>query len=467
MAAPTLPPGPRAPSLVQAVRFGLDPYGFLERCQAEYGPTFTLRLPGDPPRVTTSEPALVRQVLGLAAEDIRSDRQGVLLNLGRHSVLFADGERHRRQRLALNPVLHGDALASYGKRMSELAARAVASWQPGRKLSIHRELQRLTLDVFLECVLGAFSDAQRTALHQAVSDWLNATLSAPVYALSLLVTGNRVRRILDQTAAADLAGIAPPTLGHLALRDIARTKADLVRALRDDVRACRSRGATDRTDVLARLSSVRYEDGEPMSEEDVIDQLVTLLAAGLETISGTLAWTIHHLVQHPEVEARARGEVRAALEKDPRAIERDAPLPYLDACIREAMRMTPAAPALSRQLARPLRFGSWQLPAETYLFPAVYLVHRRAELWPRPDVFDPERFLGVTPAAADFLPWGGGRRRCIGAAFSAHEMRVVLAHVLAGPALRAVEPAKTKATIRGITIVPSSGVPVVVGRRPG
>lgn len=458
-----LPPGPSAPSLVQAFRFGLDPYGFFERCRDDFGPTFTLRLPGDPPRVVTSEPELVRQVLGLGADEFRSDRQGILLNVGKHSVLFSDGEKHRRQRLALQPILHGDALGSYARRMSEIAASAIRGLQRGSTITIHRELQAITLQVFLDCVLGAFTDQQREELKRAVTRWLDATLSTPVYAFSLLATGNRVRSMLDRGAALDLAGVRPKTVGDFLLRPIARTKAALVRMLQKDVRECRARGAEGRTDVLARLAGVRYEGGEPMTEEDVIDQLVTLLAAGIETITGTVSWALHHVLARPRIRDRARDEVRAALAADPGALGADGQLPYVDACIRETMRFTPAAPALSRQLARPMQLGPWSLAAGTYLFPSVYLVQRRPELWPRPTEFDPERFLGVTPAAADFLPWGGGRRRCIGAAFSALEMRIVLAHALAGPPLRLVEPEKTKAIIRGITIVPSTGVPAIVG----
>ncbi len=457
-----LPPGPRAPSVVQAAQFGSDPYGFFERCAARYGPTFTMRLPGDPPRVVTSEPELVKRALGLTADELRSDRQGIHINLGRQSVLFADGERHRRQRLAIHPVLHGEALASYAARLGSIAEAAVARWPRGGRLLLLPELQKLTAEAFVATVFGAFDGDKRAELLGLVTRWLDATLSPPVYALSLLVTGNRVRQMLDAAVAADLAGALPPTLGHWVLRQVARTKADLVRALVDDVRACRARGPGDRTDVLARLVAARYEDGAPLSEDDVIDQLVTLFAGGLETTAGTLAWCLHHLLQSPAALERARAEALRGPEGDGGELDEGRELPFIDACIREGMRLSPVAPAISRQLAKPLALGPWSLPAGTYLWPAVYLIHRQPSVWARPASFEPERFLGAPPAAAEYLPWGGGRRRCIGAAFSALEMRIVLAHVLRGRRFRLVDPEKTRGRIRGITIVPASGVPADV-----
>jgi cytochrome P450 len=464
MPSTALPPGPRSPSPVQAARFGSDPYGFLERCERAYGHTFTLRLPGDPPRVLMTDTEMVKQVLALGAEDIRSDTQGVLINIGQGSVLFQDGERHRRQRFAMHPVLHGEALASYAPRMAALTRSAIDAWPAGTQMPIHQALQRLAMDIFLDCLFGAVDAARRRALGDAVLRWLDATLAPHVYAASLLLTGNGLRRMLDRATANELAGARSRSTADRLLGPLAKRKADLVRIIRDDVAACRRAGDGGREDVLARIARAVDEDGRPLSDEDVIDQMVTLFVAGHETSSGTLAWCIHHLWQSPAALDRARAEVKDALASDAEHVAKGGELPYVDAVIRESMRLSPVAPAVSRMIARPKTIGTWTFPAGIFLWPCTYLVQRRPDLWPDPGRFDPERFLGKNAAAHEFMPWGGGRRRCIGAAFSAVEMRIILAEILARTSLRLVAPEKTRGVFRGITVVPSSGVPVVLAR---
>ena len=195
-----------------------------------------------------------------------------------------------------------------------------------------------------------------------------------------------------------------------------------------------------------------------MPLDDVVDELVTLLVGGHETTANTLAWTLYHLLAHPAALERARDESRAGAA----AAARAEGVPFLDAAIKESMRLTPIAPAVSRNLRRPLRLGAYDVPAGTILWPCVYLAHRRPEVWPEPSRFRPERFLERTPAPSEFLPFGGGCRACIGMAFASMEMRVVLAELLARVQLRLVPGARVRPEFRGITIAPSNDLRAVV-----
>jgi len=213
------------------------------------------------------------------------------------------------------------------------------------------------------------------------------------------------------------------------------------------------------------LIAARDEDGRAMSDDELRDEMLTLLVAGHETTATALAWTIHRILSHADVRARLLGELRDVTGGDPVATEHIAKLEYLDATIKETMRLDPIISDVGRVLARPTRIGGWDLPAGVAACPAIYLTHRRPDLWPDPLRFDPTRFLGRRPNPYEFFPFGGGVRRCLGMAFALFEMKVVLAEVLSRVVLHAAPGYRARLVMRSLTFAPSEGVPVVVERR--
>jgi len=464
MPRPSLPSGPTAPALLQAMRFGRDPHAFLEDCVRDHGDPFTLRLPGEPLRLVTGDPALIKQVFALSPDDYEQRTASFPLNIGERSLLFLDGEEHRRERHVMMPPLHGERLRGYMASMREVTARAVSRFTVGSVQPLHALFQEITLDVILHCVFGVSGGETAKRLRRALLGWMNGTLTPLTFFASMIFTPTRVRHFLDEAAHDSLQWAAGG-------RDRGRTrilpwqrwaddKAYVLALLRDEVLRCRGGNGLSaaRTDVLALLARARYEDGELMPLDDVVDELVTLLVGGHETTANSLAWTLYHLLAHPAALERARDESRAGAA----AAARAEGVPFLDAAIKESMRLTPIAPAVSRNLRRPLRLGAYDVPAGTILWPCVYLAHRRPEVWPEPSRFRPERFLERTPAPSEFLPFGGGRRACIGMAFASMEMRVVLAELLARVQLRLVPGARVRPEFRGITIAPSNDLRAVV-----
>ena len=446
------------------MRFGRDPHAFLEDCVRDHGDPFTLRLPGEPLRLVTGDPALIKQVFALSPDDYEQRTASFPLNIGERSLLFLDGEEHRRERHVMMPPLHGERLRGYVASMREVTARAVSRFTVGSIQPLHSLFQEITLDVILHCVFGVSGGETAKRLRRALLGWMNGTLTPLTFFASMIFTPTRVRHFLDEAARDGLQRAAdgrdPGWTRILPWQRWADDKAYVLALLRDEVLRCRGGNGLSaaRTDVLALLARARYEDAEFMPVDNVVDELVTLLVGGHETTANTLAWTLYHLLAHPAALERARDESRAGAA----AAARAEGVPFLDAAIKESMRLTPIAPAVSRNLRRPLRLGPYDVPAGTILWPCVYLAHRRPEVWPEPSRFRPERFLERTPAPSEFLPFGGGRRACIGMAFASMEMRVVLAELLAHVRLRLVPGARVRPEFRGITIAPSNDLRAIV-----
>jgi len=450
----TLPPGPWEPPLVQAIRFGRDPYGYLQRAARRHGAVFTLRLPGDPPRIVVSEPSLVRQVFALEQDEIRASTN-VPANLGEHTLLFLDGEPHRRDRQLLTPVLHGNRLRGYALTMQEVTEHALARLRPGQRVDLHALLQEITLEVILRCVFGVHERAQLERITRPAMQWLEGTFVPLLFFAGMIVGWDRVRAMLDRAVARARVRPVRGLAARLPWNRIGRAKAELVAYLRADLERCREHGSEGRTDILALLADARYEDGRPMTIEHAIDELVTMLVGGHETTANTLAWALSHVLPRPDVLARIDVEREACFAAGPIDPGRCHALEYLEACIKESMRLTPIAPAVPRTLARDVTLGPWRLPAGVLVYPAVYVTHHRADLWPEPEAFRPARFLGEDKAGNDrYFPFGGGRRACIGMAFARFEMRIVLTTMLARGRWRLCDERPKRPRIRGFTIAP-------------
>ena len=453
-----MPPGPSEPAPLQAYRFGRDPYRYLAECEKRFGDTFTFRLPGDPARVVTSNADYVKQIFALRPDQFCASLQSLHMNLGQSSVVFLDGERHRRVRKVLHPSIQGEALAGYLPEVVRVVDEAVASWPRGTPFTLRQPLLNVSLDILLETVFGTMEAARRSELRLAAERWLVRILSPGMFVVSMATTANRLRRLLDRLVDIELSGLLRGLSRLLPFADLTRDKAHLVRLLEQELHAVR-RSHGGRSDLLARLSVGRYEDDTPIEDATVIDQLVTVLVGGHETTASSLGWCFHHLLQNQGALEQATAEARKSPSS---ALLREEDTPFLSACVLESMRLTPVAIATGRTLTKSLTLGPWQLTAGTIVWPAFSLSQRRASSWEEPELFRPERFLQKEAASpTSFMPWGGGVRRCPGATFSALEMRVVLARVLAKLDLRSHGDAAKTPQFAGLTIVPGDHVCVV------
>jgi cytochrome P450 len=429
-----LPPGPRAPRLLQTIGWWSRPTAYLERCRARYGKRFTVRLFGPPPFVILSDPDEIKQMF-LAPPDVLYPGEGAQILepvLGPNSVILLDEGPHLRQRKLLLPAFHGEKMQRLSGLMSELAEREVASWPLEQPVALHPRLQRLTLEVILRAVFGL----DRGARLDELSDLLAEMLAFGENPLSLIPPAQRL-----------LAGRGP--VGRM---ERTRARADeLIYALIDERRTADEPG----DDVLSMLLGARDEDEQPMNDAELRDELVTALAAGHETSASQLAWAIERIAREPRIQSRLHAELDAGDDEA-----------YLVATINEILRRRPVLPAPEpRMVKQPIEIGGVEYQPGVVLFASAYLMHHDAAIYPDPYAFKPERFLDQTPGTYTWIPFGGGRRRCLGASFALLEMKLVLRAVLERCELRPAGDVPEVTRRRGITFSPSAGSNVILSRR--
>jgi cytochrome P450 family 135 len=430
-----LPPGPALPRALQTLLWTLRPIPFMERCRAAHGDVFTVRLPLDGPLVNVCDPRLIRSVFADRGDRLRAGEANVVLEpvLGSGSVLLLDGPRHLRQRRLMLPSFHGERMQRYGPLIAGIAARRAGAWPEGRPLALRPEMQEITLDVILRAVFGLDEGERLTRLRSALR--------------GLLRVGRNPFALLPQLQRG-LGRLGP---WHRLMR---------ARAVCDELLHAeigRRRAAPDlaeRDDVLSLLLLARDEEGGAMTDVELRDELMTLLVAGHETTATSLAWLFDLVLHDPEALRRLEEEALSGAGTD-----------WLDACITESMRLRPVIPVVARRLAEPFELGGWRLPAGSYLAPNIVLTHRRPDTYPEPLRFRPERFLDGRADSFAWLPFGGGIRRCLGAAFATFEMRTVAAEVLRRVRLRPVSRRPEAVRRQGITLVPAHGTRVLAERR--
>jgi cytochrome P450 len=436
-------PGSRAPAAWQTLRWIARPIPVLEDNARRHGDVFTLHLSGFDPIVLFSHPAAIKDIFTGDPDVLRAGEANVVLApfLGHDSVLLTDGPRHRRKRRLMMPPFHGERMQLYGEVMRAITDRVIDAWPVGRGFPIHEETQRITLDVILRAVFGLDDGGELDALRRRL------------VAGATLVTRNPL--LMVKALQRDLGPLT-------AWRDVTRLRDEVDAMLFAEFARRRAEDRTDRTDVLSLLLAARDEDGEPMSNQELRDEMITLLLAGHETTATTLAWVVHYVLAHPAVHARLQEELAAWRDE---RVPGSGDLPYLDAAIKETQRLMPIIPLVGRRLQAPTTIGGHALPAGVVAAPCIYLAHRRSDVWEDPASFQPERFLRKRPTPYEFLPFGGGNRACLGAAFASFEMKIVLARILARVELQGVPGYRPRIVRRGIAFAPSEGMPVVVTRR--
>jgi cytochrome P450 len=410
------------------------PRAFMERCRRRYGKRFTVRVFASPPFVMLADPDEVKVVFTAPPEILHPGEGAKVLKpvVGTNSVILLDESAHMEQRKLMLPAFHGEKMARLQGLMAEVAEREVASWPAGEPIELHPRMQRLTLEIILRAVFGLDPGERLDALRAALSRML-AFGDRPLSLFPPPKEGGQVEWMLERVGP-----FAP------FVRD--QQEADrLIFELIDERRA--GDGTAERDDVLTMLLAARHEDGSPMSDDELRDELMTLLVAGHETTASALAWAFERLSREPAVRERLMEEVAAG--------DGDA---YLTATIHETLRRRPVLPnAAPRLVKRPIELGGWTYPAGVCLVPSVYLIHHDPEVYADPYAFRPERFLDTKPGTYTWIPFGGGRRRCLGASFAMQEMKVVLRAALG--ARRLVPAANRFETVRrrNITIRPALG----------
>ena len=424
-----LPPGPRAPALVQAMQLHRRPIGWVEDMWRRHGDVFTGRFPYFGRVVYVADPAVVKEVFTgdpavMHAGEANAGPLGPVM--GRYSLLTLDDEPHMQQRKLLLPPFHGESVRRYCEVMAEAAEREIDTWPVGKPFALREAMQRITLEVILRAVFGVRDEARRREFERAIvplGDVSNAIIWIPF-----------LRR-----------------LSFVRRRDEARIGA-VDRLIYDEIAARRAApDASERDDVLSLLLAARHEDGSPMSDQELRDELMTLLGAGHETTATGLAWTFERLLRTPAVLDELLGRP-----------DDDA---YLDAVVKESLRVRPVITDVARVLTRDTEIGGHTLPARTLVLCAISVLSTRPDAYPDPHEFRPERFLEGAPEPYTWIPFGGGVRRCIGAAFAQQEMKIVLRTILARVRLSAPDPAPEKPRVRHVTVVPHRGARVVVEER--
>ena len=458
-----LPAGPTTPAFVNMVQWLARPLQLLDRLADRYGNVFTMQLPRvSGPMVFFAEPAAVKELWTGDPDTLHAGEANLLLRsvLGGNSLILLDGDRHLRERRLMLPPFHGERMRAYGEAMRDAALRVIAGWPVGRAFPVHASMQAITLDVIMRTIFGVGDDAkvgddrQLATLRDALVRWATLGTSRLGTALLLMTPPEHAERV--RNLAAGGWGRALPWAS------LVRAEQDTDRLIREVIAARRREGTAGRVDVLSMLVDARDEHGQPMTDDELRDEMLTLLIAGHETTATTLAWTLHHLLEHPAALEVVRAELRDVVGTGPVQPEHAERLVQLDAAIKETLRLTPIIPLVGRKLTRPATIGGLDLPAGAVAVASIYLVHRRADLWPDPARYDPSRFVGRKVDPTTYFPFGGGVRRCIGMAFASYEMKMVLATMLSRVELAAAPGKTVKLVRRGITFAPSGGMPVVV-----
>ena len=430
-----LPPGPRIP-LLQTYLYLRDPYTYLAQTRDKYGDPFTADVVNGTV-VIVGSPQGAQQVFSADPDTyLPFGTDAVRPLIGENSLLLLSGARHKRERRLLMPAFHGDRMRAYGETIRDVALAAAARWPQGETFVFQETSQWISLEVIIRAVFGVVDparvDAFRAAILEFVASAAPSLLFFPFLQRSFFGRGPWVR--LQKAKQR----------GHFLLAA--------------ELAARRSRPEETGEDILSLLVRARHEDGSGMTDPEIHDELITLLFAGHETTGIALAWAIYWLLRERTSLERLLAELDAAGERpEPEAIAR---LPYLDAVVHETLRLYPIAPDAPRLLARPLEVGGYTLPAGACVAVASALLHIRPDLYPDPHRFRPERFLERKFSPFEYTPFGGGHRRCLGAAFATYEMKLVLATLLRNFRLELAEPGEVKPGRRNVVLGPATGVRV-------
>lgn len=440
----TLPDGPQTPQFLRMLKLIFRPLDYLDQYSQRYGDIFKVGGKKGPPFVYVGNPEAVKQIFTADPEQFISGRGNGVLRylLGDNSLIMLDGESHERQRRLLMPPFHGDRLRTYSQLICNITQEITDEWTMGNPFVVRPFMQEITLRVILRAVFGLDEGERFEQLRRLLNFMLDA-LGTPLSSTLLFFPSLRQ----------DWGPLSP--WGRFL-----RIKQQVRQLLYDEIRERREQGDFSRTDILTLLLSARDEAGQPMTDEELHDELMTLLVAGHETTASALTWAfywIHHL---PEVHDKLMADLETLGDGfDPMEMAR---LPYLSAICSETLRIYPIAPStFIRILKSPMEIGGYQFEAGTALMPSIYLIHQREDIYPEPKRFKPERFLERQYSPYEYFPFGGSNRRCIGAALAQLEMKLVIATIMSRFQLGLTSNHPIKPVRRGLTLAPPAGMQMV------
>lgn len=445
-----LPNGPQAPALWQTIHWIVNPFSYMEGCAQQYGDLFTVPL-GEKfaPLVFVSNPQALQQILTSDTKEF--DAPGEYNRLfeplfGKQSIFALTGESHRRQRQLMMPPFHGERMKAYGQLVADLAEQVISHWTIGKPFSVRCFMQKISLLVILRAVFGLSEGERYQQLEALLSVMLEETRSP--MSVSMLYFPN-LRR--------DLGSWSP--WGRFL-----RQRQQIDQLIYDEINERRSQPDSSGTDILSLLMSARDEAGEPMTNQELRDELMSLLVAGHETTATALTWALYWIHKLPTVRQKLLEELDSLESPDPSTIFR---LPYLNAVCSETLRIYPVGMlTFPRVVVRsPVEVMGYQLEPGTVVIGSIYLTHQRPDIYPEPKQFKPERFLERQFSPYEYLPFGGGARRCIGIAFAQFEMKVVLSKILSRLELALADSRPVRPVRRGLVSGSSAVRLVVTGSR--
>lgn len=444
----SLPPGFKAPAIWQLWRYSRAPLEFLEEGARRYGEAFLVRFSLYGNFIILSSPEAVRDVFRGDGQALHSgeSNQFLIPTVGPNSVLVLDEEAHARQRRIQLPPLKGERMRSFFDAMQSTALESMRAWPVGQPFRVLEPMQRITLRVILQAVFGLPAGQERDEIERQIHQLLSKGRSR----YSLLLLKVMPLRWLRQSGWG-------PFYRELKVLD---------ESLYSLMRRCRQQAAENRGEnILADLLAATAEDGRPLTDQEIRDALLTLLIAGHETTSIALSWALEQIIPRADVVERITEELSRTNGGSPLRAEHLPQLEYLDAAIRESLRIRTILPIVVRLTKRPFVAGGREYPAGVVLCPCNHLVHRRPDLYPEPEQFRPERFLERKYAGHEWFPFGGGNRTCLGMAFALYEMKVVLATLFSQVSLTRLPGMRSKPIRRGLSLAPDDGVTVVMKNR--
>ncbi|MBO3461446.1 cytochrome P450 [Aetokthonos hydrillicola Thurmond2011] len=438
-----LPNGPQTPGIIQMLQWIVSPMSFMESCAKRYGDIFTLQL--NRPVVFVSDPSALQQILSSDTKEFEAPSDWNTTfepMLGKHSVITLSGEAHRRQRQLLLPPLHGDRMRTYGNVIGDITQQIINQWQLGKPFDVRSGMQAITLRVIMQAVFGLYEGSRAQELEKLL--------------VAMLENRSPLQVVILYFPALQ-RDLGPLTSWGTFLR----RREQVNQLLYAQIQQYREHPDPSRTDILSLLMTATDEAGQSMTDVELRDELITLLTAGHETTATALTWALYWIHKLPEVRQKLLEELDSLGDNpDPNTLFK---LPYLNAVCCEALRIYPVGMlTFPRVVKTPVSLCGCELEPGTVLLGSIYLTHQREDLYPQPKQFKPERFLERQFSAYEFLPFGGGARRCIGMAFAQYEMKVVLAKILLQLELALVDNRDVHPKRRGLVTAPAHPIQMVV-----
>ena len=439
-----LPDGPKAPDLLQKIQYVTDPLGYMDSAYQRYGDIFNAPVMGNFKQLLlVSDPQGLQQLFTRDTKEFYTPSNGLLqVVVGDNSIFCLENDRHRRERKLLIPPFHGDRMRSYGNIICELTKKTFNQLTLDKTFCARSAIQNISIEIILNVVFGIDKGERFDKLKELITEFMDSFTSPLVSSL-----------LFFPFLRKDLGPWSP--WGYFC-----RLQQQIAQLIYAEISYRRSQYDPSRTDILTLLMSARDEDGKEMSDQELKDELITLLFAGHETTATAISWALYWVHKQPKILEKLLGELDSLSDSpEPTSIVK---LPYLTAVCNESLRIYPVAVlGVPREVKERVELMGYQLEPGTRVYACIYLTHHREDLYPQPKEFKPERFLQKQYTPYEFLPFGGGARRCIGEALAMFEMKLVLATIISNYQLSLLDYQSVKPKRRGVTLAPEDGVKMV------